>query len=234
MTTNTSLDREKRDSYLLTVKALDQGKPPRSSTAMLNITVADMNDNQPQFHVPLNGSVKENKPKDTLVLRLSATDRDIGSNALLTFSFVNDEYKDTFSLNPSTGEIHTKKELDREMQEKYILKVRVSDSGNPSLLSNTEVTINVIDEDDNCPTLDPKEYNVTVTENTPIGTRVIKVYGTDKDVGAEIIYAIQSGNTRGAFQIEHGTGMLKSIHYDYHYHSHYRCCYQNHRYHHCL
>lgn len=191
---------------MLTVKAEDKGRPPRSSVAKVVITVTDVNDHQPQFVLPLRGSVKENKPANTFIMQLSATDRDTGSNARLTYSFENNQYKNTFSLNATTGEIRTKKELDRELQETYVVKVRVSDAGTPPLYSITDVTITIIDEDDNCPTLDPKEYNVTISENSTVGTSVIRVYGKDKDVGAELIYAIQSGNTRGAFQIEHGTG----------------------------
>lgn len=35
------LDREIRDSYILTVRAIDQGVPPLSSTTQLTVTVSD-------------------------------------------------------------------------------------------------------------------------------------------------------------------------------------------------
>ena len=43
------LDRELISYYNLTVKATDSGSPPLSATALVSITVADVNDNPPEF-----------------------------------------------------------------------------------------------------------------------------------------------------------------------------------------
>ena len=43
------LDRERKDRYSLTVRALDGGKPPRSGSLALDIIVTDVNDNNPEF-----------------------------------------------------------------------------------------------------------------------------------------------------------------------------------------
>jgi len=68
-------DREAKDSYQLTVKASDLGTPPRSSTTNVNINIVDVNDNVPQINTTsLRGSVKENEPAGTYVMRLLATD----------------------------------------------------------------------------------------------------------------------------------------------------------------
>ena len=45
------LDREIRDSYNVTVRAVDQGKPILSSITSLLILVLDVNDNPPEFRV---------------------------------------------------------------------------------------------------------------------------------------------------------------------------------------
>lgn len=45
------LDRETKDSYNVTVKAVDQGSPPLSSTTSLLVLVLDVNDNPPEFVV---------------------------------------------------------------------------------------------------------------------------------------------------------------------------------------
>ncbi|KAG9346996.1 hypothetical protein JZ751_005923, partial [Albula glossodonta] len=43
------LDREKISGYTLTVLASDNGNPPKSSSATINIDVSDVNDNPPVF-----------------------------------------------------------------------------------------------------------------------------------------------------------------------------------------
>ena len=44
-----NLDRERLDSYDLTIKVQDGGNPPRASSALLRVTVLDTNDNTPKF-----------------------------------------------------------------------------------------------------------------------------------------------------------------------------------------
>lgn len=43
------LDRETRDSFNISVKAVDQGSPQMSSTMSLLVLVLDVNDNPPEF-----------------------------------------------------------------------------------------------------------------------------------------------------------------------------------------
>lgn len=44
-----SLDRETKDSYNITIKAVDQGSPQLSSITSLLVLVLDVNDNPPEF-----------------------------------------------------------------------------------------------------------------------------------------------------------------------------------------
>jgi len=46
------LDRELAARYSVAVLAIDAGKPPRTATAMIDITVLDMNDERPRFDRP--------------------------------------------------------------------------------------------------------------------------------------------------------------------------------------
>jgi len=43
------LDRELEDKYLVTVLAVDGGDPAKTGSVVVNITVLDANDNNPQF-----------------------------------------------------------------------------------------------------------------------------------------------------------------------------------------
>ncbi|XP_005097489.1 cadherin EGF LAG seven-pass G-type receptor 2 [Aplysia californica] len=47
-----SLDRERRDTYMMKVLVKDKGRPKRSSTSVVNIIVDDVNDNAPELISP--------------------------------------------------------------------------------------------------------------------------------------------------------------------------------------
>uniref|UniRef100_A0A671QRW9 Protocadherin-1-like n=1 Tax=Sinocyclocheilus anshuiensis TaxID=1608454 RepID=A0A671QRW9_9TELE len=66
-----SLDRERKDSYDLTIKAVDGGNPPRYSSALLRVVIADANDNAPHFEKSsYEAEVAENSPIGHSVLQL--------------------------------------------------------------------------------------------------------------------------------------------------------------------
>lgn len=58
-----NLDRERLDTYDLTIKVQDGGSPPRASSALLRVTVLDTNDNAPKFERPsYEAELSENSP----------------------------------------------------------------------------------------------------------------------------------------------------------------------------
>ncbi|KAA3673950.1 protocadherin delta 1 [Paragonimus westermani] len=136
ITANMVFDRETRDSYQVTVIAMDHGKPRLSSSVLLNLTVMDTNDHRPQLasyetdahlldHASLQSgrvgfgnlfAVKENLPANSYVGDVLAKDDDIGQNAQLHFELVNDmltQYSTRFRLLRN-GSLYTTIELDRE------------------------------------------------------------------------------------------------------------------------
>ncbi|NWT96638.1 PCDGA protein, partial [Urocynchramus pylzowi] len=79
------LDREQVSEYNVTVRAADGGSPALQSSAVLalriRINVTDANDNPPVFSKSLyEARVAENLLAGSLVLRVVATDEDVGSN----------------------------------------------------------------------------------------------------------------------------------------------------------
>jgi len=64
-------------SCIMQVVAVDGGKPPRSASASVVITVQDVNDNDPVFEPKLyDAVVSEDDPPGTPVASVTATDRD--------------------------------------------------------------------------------------------------------------------------------------------------------------
>jgi len=69
------------------------------------------------------------------------------------------------------------------------------------------VTISLLDVNDNAPEFERRMYSVSVSEATPVGTSVGRVYATSRDIGinADISYTIVDAVTQD-FDINSKTG----------------------------
>lgn len=115
----------------------------------------------------------------------------------------------SFSIDKSTGIVVLERILDREIQPSYQIKVRASDQGSPVPLSSlVNVTITVLDINDNPPVFERRDQSVTIPEDVVVGTKMLTVYAASKDIGtnAEITYSIRSGNEHGKFSIHSLSG----------------------------
>ena len=71
------LDRETKGAYNLTVRAMDSGRPRKSSITHLLIIVLDVNDNPPEFGSKYYFStVVESLPIGNEIVQLQATSKD--------------------------------------------------------------------------------------------------------------------------------------------------------------
>lgn len=184
-----NLDREQKDTFVMKIKVEDGGNPPKSSTAILQVTISDVNDNRPIFKdSELEVTVPENAPVGTSVAQLHATDADLGSNAQIHFAFSNQISSSTkrhFAINSSTGLITVKQPLDREVTPVHKLIVLASDGS--STPSRATVTVNVTDINDNVPSIDTRYIinlvngTVLLSENAPLNTKIALITVTDKD-----------------------------------------------------
>ncbi|XP_072949863.1 cadherin-89D isoform X2 [Epargyreus clarus] len=172
------LDREKRDTYRMTVIAeFNKGVISGAGLYQVTIYVDDENDNPPIFeYLAYEGFINENSKKGTEVKmthKIHAKDADIGQNAVFTYTLFGDG-RDIFSVNEETGIVsYVGDKLDREEKSIYLLKIVARDKG--GLNSETKLTITVLDENDNQPKYDqiiiPLGENVElleVDENTTV------------------------------------------------------------------
>lgn len=209
------LDREEKDYYSLILVASDHGVPPRSSQVPVVIHVLDENDNSPQFtNTTFIFKIRENEPPDTFVGKLTATDRDIGRNAELTFSLP--IAQNDFRIDSRNGFIKTLKSFDRESlahntgQNYITLTVTVSDNGKIKLSDSVRVTIYITDVNDNAPIFTRTPYKVEVSEGAAVGASIVRVYSTDADEGlnGDIYYKLIGGDDSGHFSLDEATGQL--------------------------
>lgn len=140
------------------------------------------------------------------VVTVSASDRDLGTNAEITY-FISSGDKTKFAIRSASGEIYTTKKLDREQMPSYTLTVTAKDKGNPSLSSVVPVQITLLDENDNAPSFSQSLYPVSVMENTAKDTIVLRVHATDPDDGdnGKVSYTIIDG-ANSMFTIDRDTG----------------------------
>lgn len=148
----------------------------------------------------------------TLVTKLHATDKDIGINRKIKYSFV-DSANGTFKIEPDSGIVTLQKQLDREKKAMYNLTVKATDQGTPQLSKIAKLLVLVLDVNDNPPEFASKYYFATVPEVESIGTEIVRVLATSKDTGinAEVFYSIVGGNEHKKFDIHPKTGVISIV-----------------------
>ncbi|XP_070552282.1 protocadherin Fat 4-like [Ptychodera flava] len=209
------LDRELMDVYVLTITASDNGVPQRSSSVPVTITVMDDNDNRPLFaNQTYYLHLQEELPPNTYVGIVIASDRDIGTNAELTYTLSSGQ--SDFTINPQTGEISSLRTFDREQLVRegkptvFELDAVVHDNGQHRLEDNAHIYIYITDVNDNHPQFFSDVYTASISETATTNTPVVHVAAHDEDSGtnSQITYRISSGNTEEKFQINTFTGQI--------------------------
>jgi len=211
------LDRERESEYYLNISVFDLGKPQKSASKMLPVTVLDVNDNAPKFDKSLASfRISETALNGTNVWRANATDADLGDNARISYSLVTET--NDFRVDPVTGVLSVFGKLDRERQEIYELRIRARDNGGkdtdaPPLYSDALVRVTVDDVNDNAPTFALSSYNVKIREDVPVWTVVAVVDATDPDEGADgdvEYYLSDAMESEGFFKVDKVSGTVRT------------------------
>ena len=97
-----------------------------------------------------------------------------------------------FDINPSSGEVFSTQQIDREATQFLTLNVLVADGGTGPLMDNSVISINVVDVNDNSPIFGETSYSAEVLEGTQVAEIVSLVSATDRDEGVNsaIIFSI--------------------------------------------
>ncbi|XP_031159035.2 protocadherin beta-16-like isoform X38 [Sander lucioperca] len=178
------LDREKNEFISLALTALDGGEPQMSGTMQILITVLDANDNAPVFTQPIyKGTVAENAAKGTIVTTVSASDADHGLNGKITYSITNtlDDVRHMFDINEDSGEVRLTGHLDYEKKRTFQINVRAMDHG--GLTDSCKVIVDVVDINDNEPTIKIMSKSAIISESANPNTVVTMINIQDPDSG---------------------------------------------------
>ncbi|NXE09456.1 PCD17 protein, partial [Lophotis ruficrista] len=182
------LDREEQSHHTLVLTALDGGDPPRSGTVQINVRLIDSNDNSPVFEAASYVvELPENAPVGTAVIDLNATDADEGTNGEVLYSFSGyapERVRDLFSIDPQSGLIRVKGNLDYEESGLIEIDVQARDLGPNPIPAHCKVTVRLIDRNDNAPTIGFVSVRQgALSEAAPPGTVIALVRVTDRDSG---------------------------------------------------
>ncbi|KAL8207010.1 UNVERIFIED_CONTAM: Protocadherin Fat 4 [Gekko kuhli] len=213
------LDRELQERYTLLVVASDRAVEPLSATVNVTVILEDVNDNRPLFNsTNYVFYYEEEQSGGSFVGKISAVDKDSGSNGEVRYSF--EHMQPDFELDVISGEIKSTHQLDREslMRQRgaavFTFTVIAMDQGLPKpLRDQATVQVYLKDINDNVPKFLKELYQATISELAANLTQVLRVSASDVDEGSNglIQYSIIKGNEENQFTIDSGTGQVTLI-----------------------
>ncbi|XP_011407489.2 PREDICTED: protocadherin Fat 4-like [Amphimedon queenslandica] len=207
--TGASLDYERRQDYNFTIIATDNGGLS-SDPVNVSILIINYNDNEPVFNPSsYSESIYENITNGTNVLTVYATDPE-GTDGI-SYSIVDGSFN-KFTINPNTGVISTISTLDREETSAYVLRVQATDTGGSPLSGFTQVSITLLDVNDNHPLFDSYNLEYSLLETSELGTTLSNpvATATDTDTGDNglISYFLAGEGIPSVFNINMTTGVI--------------------------
>lgn len=142
-----------------------------------------INHHAPQFedHFPQSIDILEQVPINTPLARLAATDPDTGFHGKLVYVISDGNEEGCFDIELETGLLTVAAALDYETTSFYVLNVTVYDLGTPPKSSWKLLTVTVKDWNDNPPRFPPGGYQLTISEDTEVGTTIAELKTEDAD-----------------------------------------------------
>lgn len=178
------LDREVQASYTLNIVAQDKGRLFRTTAAKVTIHVSDINDHAPVFEQDVYAvNILEKSPVSAVILFAKASDSDAGLNADITYSLLarnNNAATRYFNIDPNTGLLTIAKVIDRSVLVKLgilegytdttlELTLQAEDWGQPPLVGQATVYVNIDEINDDSPQFLNSTYWVEVLEELSEG-----------------------------------------------------------------
>lgn len=215
-TTNVPIVMDTTPEINLTVLAKDGVS---SGTTKIAIEIIDVNNNAPKFEKgSYSATVNEDAPLLTSVVRVRATDKDLGTNGGIYYYINGGQY---FAVDAITGVIKVVRQLPNQPQ--VLVNVVAKDRGTPSKTATVQVTININLIDDYPPPNNPnpgvntrpvfpeESYSASVREDFPIDAALLVVHAVDRDPpgrNRQLTYSLSGAGTN-TFQIDPSSGVIK-------------------------
>ncbi|XP_038848503.1 protocadherin alpha-7-like [Salvelinus namaycush] len=187
----------------------------------VGIEITDVNDHSPSFAEKyLHLDIAENTPPGTRFELQTARDADVGLNSVCIYKLSSNAHFELELIDNGDEDkvpfLIIRKAIDREQNAMYSFILTAIDGGNPPRSGTLNVTVTILDTNDNRPICGKDLYTVTIQENAPIGTPVLTIKATDTDEGqnGEIEYALGRNIKRkvhDTFHLNSLTGEIRVI-----------------------
>ncbi|XP_063733043.1 protocadherin alpha-3-like [Eleginops maclovinus] len=182
------------------------------------VEITDVNDHSPSFpeREQIFEIAEHTLPGKRFQLH-PARDPDAGVNSIRTYTLTSNEHFEVDIRQSDEDKIPflvLKKSLDREQNNKHTLLVTAVDGGKPPKSGTLNVSIIVLDSNDNRPMFSQEIYHISIKENITVGTLIFKLNATDADEGinGEIEYSLGKTlkkNVYDIFELDKLTGEIK-------------------------
>ncbi|XP_032951865.1 protocadherin gamma-A1 isoform X15 [Rhinolophus ferrumequinum] len=211
------LDFEEYEIYPMEIQAQDgAGLMARTK---VQIKVLDINDNAPEVTVTsVTTAVPENFPPETIIALISVHDQDSGENGHITCSIPGNLPFKVEKLVDNYYRLVTERTLDRELTSRYNITVTATDQGIPTLSTETYISLQVTDINDNPPAFPKDSYFTYIPENNPRGASIFSVtaHDADSDENSRVTYSLAEDTFLGAplssyLSINSDTGVLYAL-----------------------
>ena len=145
------LDRDLGTSSFFLVILISDGV--FSATLNVTVLVEDVNDNVPEPTTPtFSGRVSEGLPRFTPILNVTFVDIDEGANGDILYSL--EPSQSDFNIDPQTGSVTTNRVFDYEAGDRsFFFAVFAQDGGSPPGFGSANVSIIIVDQNDNRPSV---------------------------------------------------------------------------------
>ncbi|XP_075131422.1 protocadherin gamma-C5-like isoform X11 [Leptodactylus fuscus] len=186
------VDYEDSQYWELSIRAVDKGIPELEGRCIVQVEIQDVNDNPPEIiFTSTTKAVPEDSPLGTLIGFLVVKDKDSGKNGEIELETSPNLPFKFHHLN-SRYSLVTDGRLDRENQAQYEIMVTASDLGSPPMRTQTKITLDISDVNDNPPVFQQSAYNAFIKENNEAGSLLCVVSASDVDEGvnSDLSYSI--------------------------------------------
>lgn len=205
-----ALDREQVNNFALVILCSDLGDPPRSSLVQLQVRVLDDNDHSPSFPMlQYQSFVREDADVGTVVLVLSAVDKDEGLNGQTEY-FLTDEAADAFTIDPVAGTLRTGHALDREARSQHTFWAVARDCSVQGSRSTTVmIKVHVTDVNDNDPVWEQNPLDIFLSPQSPVNQTTAILRANDPDLGPNGTVIFSFAEAQSMFSINKYTGEIQ-------------------------
>ncbi|XP_040215103.1 cadherin-related family member 3-like [Rana temporaria] len=215
---NLVYDTDPVTTYEIMVSVSDSSDSTHTVTATIIVSVTPVNNFDPEFNpTTYNFTVQETAKEDTVLGQVTATDRDRPECITYSIRDGNSDIIHRFWINPTSGIIQLVTNPDYEIKPSYTMTIQATDCDPISpRKALAQVTVNIIEENDEAPVCKPSRYTAVIYDNITAGININNFRLNCKDRDSDdtaMRFEIFSGNINNHFSFDptHGSHNPKLI-----------------------